>query len=78
MSELTFRHLEEADVDDVCFWCRSGGGRAQRLFERAWNAILRGLEMVVVHRDIAALGVGVGVIGTEMVPKGSPSLGQVM
>lgn len=34
--------------------------------------------MVVVRSDIAALGVGVGVIGIEMVPKGSPSQGQVM
>ncbi|XDV53164.1 hypothetical protein PO909_021742 [Leuciscus waleckii] len=34
--------------------------------------------MVVVRSDITALGVGVGVIGIEMVPKGSPSLGQGM
>lgn len=32
--------------------------------------------MLVVRSDIAALGVGVGVIGIEMVPKGSPSLGK--
>lgn len=38
--------------------------------------MLRGLEVVVVRSDIAALGVGVGVIGIQMVPKGSPSLGK--
>lgn len=32
--------------------------------------------MVVVHSDIAALGVGVEVIGIEMVLKGNPSLGK--